>query len=574
MYSNEPLFLGLDLSTQQLKGVLINCHKQVVDEITVSLVDEFPEFATTNGRYVDGDVVTAPVLMWVAAVDTLMARLAASGFAQRICGISGAAQQHGSVYWRQQGVEALQQLDSKLSLRQQLEDSAFAVLNSPIWEDSSTGKQCRELEQHAGGAWMLAHITGSTAFERFTGPQIAKLKETQPDAWSTVSRISLVSSFIASLLIGNVAPIDCSDATGTNIYDVQKKEWSQELCDFIDPRLKQVLGARVVMATSTVGQLSPYFAQRYGMAQCPVVAFTGDNPSAFAGFESLFATAGHSAAVISLGTSDTVLFPLSAYPYVATDPLKFQHPDGHVLQHPTKTNEYVAMLCYKNGSLARDWVRERSLGASSSWVDFSSAANIQPMVPNALGFYYLATEILPYAKGVFRFEKCSEGDLVCPSGAKYKQVEAFSAINGNDARAIIESQFMSMCVDYRRKEAGALTGVAITGGASRNQAIQQAISDILGVPVFAAGIQTNKGVDKQALAMPAYGGAIRALNQLDTAVNSSSKPKTDSAVSYVLERICSPNNNNHAVYAQALADFEFLRDFASRTSSTKQTLAI
>ncbi|KAJ2453355.1 hypothetical protein EV183_002310 [Coemansia sp. RSA 2336] len=221
MDSNEPLFLGLDLSTQQLKGVLINCHKQVVDEITVSLVDEFPEFATTSGRYVDGDVVTAPVLMWVAAVDTLMARLAASGLAQRIRGISGAAQQHGSVYWCQQGIETLQHLDPKLSLKEQLEHNAFAVLNSPIWEDSSTSKQCRELEQHAGGAWMLARITGSTAFERFTGPQIAKLKETQPDAWSNVSRISLVSSFITSLLIGNVAPVDCSDATGTNIYDIQ-----------------------------------------------------------------------------------------------------------------------------------------------------------------------------------------------------------------------------------------------------------------------------------------------------------------------------------------------------------------
>ncbi|KAJ2453356.1 hypothetical protein EV183_002311 [Coemansia sp. RSA 2336] len=311
------------------------------------------------------------------------------------------------------------------------------------------------------------------------------------------------------------------------------------------------------------------------MVQCPIVAFTGDNPSAFAGFESLFATAGHSAAVISLGTSDTVLFSLSTYPYAATDALKFQHPDGHVLQHPTKPNEYVAMLCYKNGSLARDWVRERSLGASSSWDDFSSAASIQPMAPNAFGFYYLATEILPHAKGVFRFEKCPEGDIVCPSGATYTQVEAFSATSGNDARAIIESQFMSMCVDYRRKEAGALTGVAITGGASRNQAIQQAIADILGVPVFAAGIQTDSGVDKQALAMPAYGGAIRALNQLDLAADdSSSKPKADSAVSYVLERMCCPNRNNHAVYAQALADFEFLRDFASRTSSTKQTLAI
>ncbi|KAJ2843347.1 hypothetical protein IWW36_005592 [Coemansia brasiliensis] len=189
------------------------------------------------------------------------------------------------------------------------------------------------------------------------------------------------------------------------------------------------------------------------------------------------------------------------------------------------------------------------------------------MAPNAFGFYYLATEILPYAKGVFRFEKCDKGDIVCPSGAKYKQVDTFSSdANWNDARAIVESQFMSMCVDYNRKKAGALTGVAITGGASKSRAIQQAIADILGVPVFAAGIQTAEGVDKQALAMPAYGGAIRALNQLDIPLDASTKSKPDSAVSYVLQHICRTNCNKHAVYAQALDDFEFLRDFASRTS--------
>ncbi|KAJ1761812.1 hypothetical protein LPJ77_005988, partial [Coemansia sp. RSA 2523] len=303
-----PLFLGLDLSTQQLKGVLLNQHSSIIYEMGIVFDDEFPEFKTCNGRHVNGDTVTAPVLMWVAAIDLLMSRLKATGLAPYICGISGAAQQHGSVYWRQQGVETNKQLDPRVSLRQQFA-SAFAMLESPIWEDSSTSEQCRSLEQSAGGACELARITGSTAFERFTGPQIAKIKETQPHVWSQVSRISLVSSFVASLLIGDIAPIDCSDASGTNLYDIQCGRWSQELCDSIDPHLVQLLGERVVMANEVVGQLSSYYTERYNMRQCPVVAFTGDNPSAFAGFESMFA-AGRSAAVVSLGTSDTVLFPL------------------------------------------------------------------------------------------------------------------------------------------------------------------------------------------------------------------------------------------------------------------------
>ncbi|KAJ2496635.1 hypothetical protein GGH96_005699 [Coemansia sp. RSA 1972] len=556
-----PLFLGLDLSTQQLKGVLIDQHSHIVLEIGVVFDDEFPEFNTRNGRHVNGDTVTAPVLMWISAIDLLMSRLKESGLAPYIRGISGAAQQHGSVYWRQPGIETNTHLNPHVSLRQQMEN-AFAVLESPIWEDSSTSEQCQNLEHSIGGACELARITGSTAFERFTGPQIAKIKQTQL-VWSQVSRISLVSSFVASLLIGDIAPIDCSDASGTNLYDIQHGRWSHELCDSIDPRLVRLLGERVVMANTVVGQLSSYFTERYNMRRCPVVAFTGDNPSAFAGFESMFA-AGRSAAVVSLGTSDTVLFPLEKYPYSVNAPA-MQHLDGHVLQHPTDHNLYIAMLCYKNGSLARDWVREHTLGPTSTWADFSNAANTEPMAPNAFGFYYLSTEILPRCKGIYRFEQRANGSIVCPNGTRYQLVTAFSTSKQrdsrwSDARAIVESQVMSMCVDYAHKEKGAMTGVAITGGASSNPTLQQAVSDILGVPVFATASHTTEGVDIRAPAMPAYGGAIRALSATYCA-DPASVSKDGSK--YTLQRICSPNNRKHAVYVQAMADFEFLRNCVS-----------
>ena len=49
--------------------------------------------------------------------------------------------------------------------------------------DSSTGKQCRELEDKLGGAQRVADMTGSRAYERFTGNQIAKIYQTQPDVY-------------------------------------------------------------------------------------------------------------------------------------------------------------------------------------------------------------------------------------------------------------------------------------------------------------------------------------------------------------------------------------------------------
>ena len=67
--------------------------------------------------------------------------------------------------------------------------------------------------------------TGSTTFERFTGPQIRKFYKTQPDAYAHTAHVMLVSSFMASLIAGTVAPIDHGDGAGMNLMDIQRRAW-------------------------------------------------------------------------------------------------------------------------------------------------------------------------------------------------------------------------------------------------------------------------------------------------------------------------------------------------------------
>lgn len=51
----------------------------------------------------------------------------------------------------------------------------------------------------------------------FAGNQIAKLARLYPDQMSETERISLVSSFVASIFWGDYAPIDAADGSGMNI---------------------------------------------------------------------------------------------------------------------------------------------------------------------------------------------------------------------------------------------------------------------------------------------------------------------------------------------------------------------
>jgi xylulokinase len=92
----DPTFLGLDLSTQQLKAALITQDGTLLHEQSVHFDHDFAHFGTTNGA-IRGDEegeVYCPVVLWINALDLLMDRLKASGKVDfsRIQGIGGAAQ--------------------------------------------------------------------------------------------------------------------------------------------------------------------------------------------------------------------------------------------------------------------------------------------------------------------------------------------------------------------------------------------------------------------------------------------------------------------------------------------------
>lgn len=185
--------------------------------------------------------------MWVKAMDIVLDRLVMQqADLSTVAAISGSGQQHGSLYWSKHGINTLQNLDSEKFLHAQIDDSAFVVNRTPIWMDATTTKQCLEMEMAVGGKLNMVELTGSKCYERFTGPQIRKIYQQRCHAYEEANRISLVSSFISSLFLGSVAPIDFSDGSGMNLLDIRKKNWSKECLNVCAPDLDKRLTFRSV----------------------------------------------------------------------------------------------------------------------------------------------------------------------------------------------------------------------------------------------------------------------------------------------------------------------------------------
>ncbi|HEY3494269.1 MAG TPA: FGGY family carbohydrate kinase [Polyangiaceae bacterium] len=474
-----PVYLGLDSSTQSLSALAIDTESgRVVLDHSVNYGSALPEYRSPNGflENADAAVKHSDPLMWVDALDRLLEEVRASGFdLGRVAGVSGAGQQHGSVYLSTPLAKAPAWSPSA-KLREQVKP-LLSRATSPIWMDSSTSAECSEIAGAVGGDAKVTRISGSRAIERFTGPQIRRFWKQDPAAYERTAEIHLVSSFIAGVLAGASAPIDFGDGAGMNLLDLAELGWSEPLLQATAPGLRNKLRAPVA-ATTRVGEIAPYFVERYGFRKgTPVVAFTGDNPSSLIGM----GAAEPGCAVVSLGTSDTVFAAMRA---PKTDPRGF----GHVFGNPA--GGFMCLICFSNGSLAREAVAKR---VGLDWPGFERAilAETKPGNAGNLMLPFFVPEITPRVLDA-RVEVFGDPEFVAWKSAP------------KAARAIVEAQALGM---QRHSDwiGETPSTILVTGGASQNRGILQVIAD-----VFQAELRTLAVKNSSAL-----GGAVRAAQAVE-----------------------------------------------------------
>jgi xylulokinase len=430
------LYLGLDSSTQSLTAVIIEVddgHARVVFERSLNYDEVFPQYGTVHGVLPNEDplVKVSSPRMWVEALDVMLGLVSGSGVdISRLQAISGSAQQHGSVY-----------LDAGGSLSRPV---------APIWMDSSTREECAEITEALGGAGVLAQRTGSRAFERFTGPQIRKFFKTDPDGYARTARIHLVSSYLASQLIGGDAPLDPGDGSGMNMMDLATQDWWPEAVQATAPGLADKL-PRIVPSATVIGVLAESWRSRFGLPEARVVAWTGDNSSSLVG-TGLVASG---SMCVSLGTSDTIAGVMRSPGVDASG-------TGHVFGAPT--GDFMGITVFKNGSLARERVRD---SFKLDWPAFSRILRSTPPGNNGrLMFPWFDPEITP--------------DVPVPGAHR---VDLDASDQAGNVRAVVEGQMMSMANHSRWMGVDAQV-IHATGGAAANRDVLQIIANVFNAEVY------------------------------------------------------------------------------------------
>lgn len=252
-------------------------------------------------------------------------------------------------------------------------DAGARVLRPAIlWNDQRTGAECEAIEALVG-LERLIELTGNRALTGFTAPKLLWVRRHEPDVYRRLAHVLLPKDYVRLRLCGERAT-DVADASGTLLFDVAGRRWSDEVAG--------ALGVEPDWLPSALESPEP---SGHTPAGIPVAAGAGDQAAGAIG-----AGVDRPGPVsVQLGTSGVVF---AALPGFRADAQARVHAFCHAV--PGSWHAMGVMLS-ASGSLA--WLRD----VAAPGADFGSlVAEAEAWGPGAEGLTflpYLAGERTPHA---------------------------------------------------------------------------------------------------------------------------------------------------------------------------------
>ncbi|WOC32945.1 MULTISPECIES: xylulokinase [Caproicibacterium] len=243
--------IGIDIGTSATKTVLFDEECRVI----VSASEEYPLYQPQNGW-----AEQRPEDWKHAVLATLTEVLKKSGVkGQDVKGIGLSGQMHGLVM---------------------LDENNEVIRPAIIWCDGRTGKECDEIYERVGRE-RLIQITANPALTGFTASKILWVRNHEPENYARCKHILLPKDYIRFVLTG-VFATEVSDASGMQLLDVPKRQWSEEILQKLD--IDPALLAKVYESPEVTGEVLPTVAAQTGLAAgTPVVGGAADNAAAAVG---------------------------------------------------------------------------------------------------------------------------------------------------------------------------------------------------------------------------------------------------------------------------------------------------
>ena len=313
--------IGLDIGTTGAKGIALSEDGRVLAAATES----YP-LSTPQPGWSEQD----PELWWTAARRLLAA------LPEGPVGLSG--QMHGLVV---------------------LDEHCEVLRPAILWNDQRTGAECAEIERRIG-LERLIELTGNRALTGFTAPKLLWLRAHEPETYARIRHVLLPKDYVRYRLTGELT-IDAADASGTLLFDVGRRRWSEEVCAELEIPLDWLPEARESTEVATAGDQAAA-ALGVGIVQPGPVS-------------------------VVLGTSGVVFSVLPAY---APDPQARVHTFCHAVP-----GTWHAMGVMLSAAGSFEWLHG-VLGADFAALD-ADASHWPPGAEGLLFAPYLAGERTPHA---------------------------------------------------------------------------------------------------------------------------------------------------------------------------------
>jgi xylulokinase len=420
------LFLGIDVSTTGAKALLVDEKGAVVAAATTPLT-----LSTPKPLWSEQD----PHEWWAGVAKSIQAALAqgkVGGADVAAVGLTG--QMHGLV----------------------LLDGDQRVLRPAIlWNDQRTGAQCDEIRKRMGGRARLVKVTGNDALTGFTAPKILWVRQNEPDVYARARLVLLPKDYVRLRLTG-VAAMDKADGSGTLLFDLASRGWSDEVLGALE--IPRDWMPPTHEGPAVTGHVTAEAAAATGLREgTPVMAGGGDQAAGAVG------TGAIKPGVVSLtlGTSGVVF---------ATTDSPLVEPEGrlHAFCHAVPGKWHLmGVTLSAAGSL--QWYRD-TLARSESFDALVDEAATAPAGSEGLIFLpYLSGERTPYPDPLAR------GAFV---GLTVRHRRAHLT------RAVLEGVAFSMrdCLDlFAGAGLAAVSQIRVAGGGAKGPLWRKIVASVLGV---------------------------------------------------------------------------------------------